>query len=309
MDGASVSLRRVSAEDQARWRDKRRTRMMGYGALGDEGDARQRSYVHLPIPEWVLDCCMTCVEVSRSAGMPADVLDDDLFAAGFAATDAAQLDTAATAAADLLRLVVPSSVQVPVTEFLLVAQRGNYSQNHQASSTPGFLWKHARDRWDLPASQTATIRDWWTSLATGPNSATIRWPLRRFGVAMQRAFMEDRLVDFFIALEALFSRETDPQRNTSALIAERTNRLLGGDRPTRKLRTSQILSAYGMRNALVHGRLPSEGDIALSASNIERVLRDALAELLSASDQVDPTAGAAAPSATSPAARASFNTT
>lgn len=282
---------------------------MGYGALGDEGDARQRSYVHLPIPEWVMDCCTTCVEVSRSADLPADVLDDDLFTAGFVATDAAQLDTAATAAADLLRLIVPSSVQVPFTEFLLVAERGHYSQNHQASSTPGFLWRHVRDRWDLPASQTATIGDWWTSLAAGPNRDIIRWPLRRFGVAMQRAFMEDRLVDFVIALESLFSRETDPQRNPGALIAERANRLLGGDRPTRKLRTSQILSAYGLRSALVHGRLPSESDIALSASSIERVLREALTELLSALDQVDPTAGAAAPSVTSLATPASFNTT
>jgi len=35
VDGASVTLRTVTAEDQARWRDMRKSRMTGYGALGD----------------------------------------------------------------------------------------------------------------------------------------------------------------------------------------------------------------------------------------------------------------------------------
>src|SRR5690348_9851609 len=67
VNGATVSLRRVSADDQERWREKRRKRTMGHGALGDQGDAKARSYPYVAVPEWVLDCCTVCVEVSRSA--------------------------------------------------------------------------------------------------------------------------------------------------------------------------------------------------------------------------------------------------
>ncbi len=97
LDGAAVTVRRVSADDQARWRDKRRLRMMGFGALGDEGDNHERSYVYVPIPEWLLDCCTACVEVSRSADLPDGLFDDQMSEAGFAATGANQLDFGCTA--------------------------------------------------------------------------------------------------------------------------------------------------------------------------------------------------------------------
>src|ERR1700730_9890074 len=87
-DGAAVSIRHVSVEDQERWRDQRRVRMMGFGALGDQGEPPERSYVYLPIPEWVLDSCTTCVEVTRSAPLPTGLADDQLFSAGLAASDA-----------------------------------------------------------------------------------------------------------------------------------------------------------------------------------------------------------------------------
>lgn len=289
MDGASVTVRRVSADDQARWRDQRKARMMGYGALGDQGNLLERSYTYIPIPEWLLDCCTACVEVSRSADLPPDVLGDhELFKAGFAATDASQLDSASTAAVDLLRLVVaPIPLQVPVTELLLLATHGHHGQNHHAWSTPGFLWRHGRERWELSEAQAATMAGWWRSLIAGPNAEALRWPLRRFGVAKQRPFAEDRLVDLAIAVEAIFIDEDDPQRNTSALIAARANRVLDGDRTARKLRTNRVLTAYGTRSDIVHGRLPPEDDVERAASNMESVLQEALRSLLTAMTHVD----------------------
>jgi hypothetical protein len=52
------------------------------------------------------------------------------------------------------------------------------------------------------------LAELWTSLIEGPNSEAVRWPLRRFGVARQRAFAEDRLIDLAIALVAIY----DPER-------------------------------------------------------------------------------------------------
>jgi hypothetical protein len=291
LDGASVTVRRVSADDQARWRDKRTVRMMGFGALGDEGDHRERSCVYLPIPEWVVECCTACVEVSRSARLPDGLADDQHFSSGFAATNANQLDVGSTAVVDLLRLVLgATNLQVPVTELLLATTVGHYGLNHQSSSTPGFLWRHARERWELAEGQSATLAEWWKSSIAGPNAELVRWPLRRLGVAKQRAFAEDRLVDVAIALEAIFTQEADPHRDTGALVAKRANRLLSGERSTRKHRTSRLLAAYRTRSDIVHGRLPPDVKVEAAASSMEAVLRDALGALLAATNRVDPRA-------------------
>lgn len=262
---------------------------MGFGALGDEGDSRERSYVFLPIPEWLLDSSTACVEVSRSADLPDGLLDDQLSEAGFAATGANQLDFGCTAVVDLLRLTMGSkNLQVPITELLLTISMGHYSRKNQGSSTPGFLWRHAQERWELPEAHSGTLDDLWKSSIEGPNAEAVRWPLRRFGVAKQRSFAEDRLVDPAIASEAIFVQPTDSYRNTSALIAERTNRFLGGNRTAQRLRSSQVLSAYAIRSDIVHGRLPPEADVERAASAMESVLRESLRILLAATDYVDP---------------------
>src|SRR5690349_24630482 len=66
VDGATVTVRPVSPEDQARWHGKRKSRKTGWGALGDEGEAGARGYPYIAVPELVLDCCTICAEVSRS---------------------------------------------------------------------------------------------------------------------------------------------------------------------------------------------------------------------------------------------------
>lgn len=304
VDGASVTLRTVTAEDQARWRDKRKSRMTGYGALGDKGDLRERSYVYLPIPEWLLDCCTACVEVSRSVDLTVMPPDDELTEAAFRATGANALDFACTAAVDLLRLLpVPTSIQVPVTELVVVATDGHYSRNHRAWSTPGFRWQFAQQRWELSDADMNAVADRWRSLVTGPNQDALRWPLRRFGLAQQRPFAEDRLVDLAIAAEAIFARENDPIKGTSTRIAKRANHLLNGNRLATKVRGKRIVDAYATRSAVVHGRLPSEEEVEGAASALETVIRDALRALLSVTTHIDPVA----PGLPVPATRSSMS--
>lgn len=288
LDGATVTLRRVSDHDQDRWRDERRMRMRGLGALGDDGDLQARSYVYVPIPEWILDCCTTCFEISRSAPLPSGLPDDQLVRAGFAATNTAQLDLGTDALVDLLRLVVPATVQVPVTELILRATVGPYGQRHHAWATPGFLWSNVAERWDLLDDQFAELTLLWRSATNGPNAETIRWPLRRFGVAQRRPFAEDRLVDFAIALETIFIAEADSHRNTSALLVRRANRLLGGEPIATKLRTRRLLDGYQTRSDLVHGRLPPEEAVQAAVANMESVLRESLRLLLSVPDRLEP---------------------
>jgi hypothetical protein len=134
------------------------------------------------------------------------------------------------------------------------------------------------------------MAEWWRSFIAGPNSAAMRWPLRRFGVAQQRSFAEDRLVDLAIALEAIFMREDDPQRGTGSQIARKANEFLGGGPPERKVRTRQMLAAYRARSDIVHGRLPPEDEVKQAASSLEKVLGETLRGLLAATSQMDLTA-------------------
>jgi hypothetical protein len=67
-----VSIRRVSNEDQDRWRESRHTLMRGYGALGDTKEPR--AYPFVPIPEWLLDCCTVATEVrTEPSDLPGEV--------------------------------------------------------------------------------------------------------------------------------------------------------------------------------------------------------------------------------------------
>ena len=295
VNGASVTLRRVSATDQDRWREKRRTRMMGYGALGDEGSPKDRSYPYLAVPEWVLDCCTVCVDVSRSA---ADVSSHTSGSLGQIAHEAAGSDellALSTALADLLRIVAPTEpVQVPLHELLVVGAEGGggftASEKHSISLIPGFLLRHARDRWELSEAQGTTLTDWWPRVTAGPNTELLRWPLRRFGVSRQRAFGEDRLVDLTIALEGIYISEEESQQRGSPgdRIARRTNLLLGGDRAMRKLRTKRIIGGYLKRSDIVHGRLPSEDEIAAAATGLEAVLLETLRRLITETNRAEP---------------------
>ena len=132
--------------------------MAGYGALGDEGNLRERSYVYLPIPEWLLDCCTACVEVSRLVELRVMPPDDELTEAAFEATGANALDSASTAGVDLIRLLsMPTSIQVPVTELVVVVTDGHYARTHRAWSTPGFRWQFTQQRWRLSEADGTTL--------------------------------------------------------------------------------------------------------------------------------------------------------
>lgn len=291
VNGATVSLRAVSAEDQARWREKRRSRMTGYGALGDEGDVLARSYPFMPTPEWLLDCCTVCLEVSRSAELPAMPPDDEIHVAAVTAAGATELDLASTSGVDLLRLLPLSTpIQVPVTELVVVTTDGHYSRNERGWSTPGFRWQFVQQRWELSTADLEQVAAWWQSLMTGPNREALWWPLRRFGVAQQRPFVEDRLVDLVVALEAMFGLESDRIKGTGGRMAARANGLLDGDRPTARLRTKRIVDTYTTRNEIVHGRLPPEDEIEGAAAAMEVVIADSLRGVLAATTRFDPAA-------------------
>jgi hypothetical protein len=245
------------------------------------------------VPEWVLDCCTVCVEVSRSAVDASPRSSGSLGQIAGTAAGADELLSLSTALADLVRIVAPTEpVQVPLQELVIVGVEGDggfSAQEHRSISLiTGFQLRHARDRWELAEAQVAALVDWWPAVASGPNSELLRWPLRRFGVSRQRAFEEDRLVDLAIALEGIFTREDESQRRSAGgRIARRANLLLDGERAAMKLRSRRVSDGYVKRSDIVHGRLPSEDEIAAAASGLDVVLLETLRLLITETKHIE----------------------
>lgn len=113
-----------------------------------------------------------------------------------------------------------------------------------------------------------------TALPLAKQNRILSRALDRFGFAYERNRAEDRLVDFWIALEALFLKPEE-QTELSFRAALRIARFVG-ESPDDRLATFQgMKESYAARSRVVHGNpLPSAiGDIA---NTTEQTLRKAL---------------------------------
>ena len=85
-----------------------------------------------------------------------------------------------------------------------------------------------QQEWSLPRAVIGDLDRDWLSLTLRPNAAAMLFPLRRLGVGCQCHFDEDRLLDYWIGLEGLFTRLRE--KHAADRVATRTSyHLLGLD--------------------------------------------------------------------------------
>ena len=101
--------------------------------------------------------------------------------------------------------------------------------------------------------------------------------LRRFETAYDRRIDEDRLIDHWIGLEALFT-SSEERQETVDKISRRIGRLLGSDVAIRSEVRERARTLYDVRSRVVHGGKPSsKGPKVLAAADeAEQLLRQAL---------------------------------
>lgn len=75
--------------------------------------------------------------------------------------------------------------------------------------------------------------------------------LRRFENSYFDVEVEDKLIDYMIAFEALFTEITDWKKRE--IIAKNSARLLGKDKADKRQMKEILLEAYRLRNKIVHG--------------------------------------------------------
>lgn len=88
--------------------------------------------------------------------------------------------------------------------------------------------------------------------------------LRRFNLAYERMLLEDRLIDYIIAMEALLLKEQD---ELAYRLSLRGSRLLGSDSEARHQIYTRLRTAYKLRSNIVHGDVVS-GDVSLDQKRV-----------------------------------------
>lgn len=161
----------------------------------------------MPVAEWILDMCTAaCEVVNPTTGLPAKAITDPRhFLDVHATAGLDEVPFALAEAVSLMRLIVERRAQVAVTEVnILLVEDGLYRTHHHVWVVPGFLQRYLNLRWSATVVQISALRFGWPKVRSGPNTNSLRVPLRRCGLSRDRPFGDERLIDLWVGLEAFF---------------------------------------------------------------------------------------------------------
>lgn len=116
-------------------------------------------------------------------------------------------------------------------------------------------------------------------LSEHPIDGALDVAIRRLEYAYERSRTEDRMIDYWIGLEALFMSSGDQGEQTDKL-SRRIARLLGQDLVERRTLRSSVKRLYGTRSRLVHGVEPDRGQTAVHTEQSGTLLRRSIVRRL-----------------------------
>ena len=168
----------------------------------------------------------------------------------------------------------------------------------------GLLWRHSygmrwgptyrlqRETFVLDANGAKRLKTLWQSLVDGPNKDKVKLALKRFGDTAERLSAEDKLIDYWIALESLFAPETSSEIRYRAAL--RIASYLGGGEERTKIHKDIGLS-YDFRSAVVHGNRKQLANLERRKATLSDItertrgyLRRALLKILESDEVFDP---------------------
>lgn len=143
----------------------------------------------------------------------------------------------------------------------------------------------------LDPAQGDALRTLWPQLGASPNIAMAGLALRRWEGAMDRLQPADQLVDYWIALESLFTPDSTAELKFRASL--RIAAFLGRNAAEREEIYEALRSSYDCRSSIVHGSTSkklSKYDVPGLTSTIGAYVNRVLRKILAASHPFDPTA-------------------
>ena len=167
----------------------------------------------------------------------------------------------------------------------------------------GLLWRHSygmswgpthrlqREAIVLDADDAKQLKKLWQSLVGGPNKDKVQLPLERLGDTAERLSTEDKLIDYWIALESLFAPESSSEIRYRAAL--RIASFLGEEGGRTEIYRDMGLS-YDFRSAVVHAnrgrlaKLEKKTTLVDITKRTRGYLRRALLKILESDEEFDP---------------------
>jgi hypothetical protein len=129
---------------------------------------------------------------------------------------------------------------------------------------------------ELDDTLVSSLKELVQLLASSPNAGQLRVALRRWDTAYDRLRDEDRLIDYWIALESLFTPDSNQELLFRASL--RIAAYLGNDTRQRRQIYDDIKTSYGFRSSIVHGN-------AVGLAKLEKKVGRTLREITDATGQ------------------------
>jgi hypothetical protein len=179
-----------------------------------------------------------------------------------------------------------------------------FTQQSQAVNRP--LFPQISQSWNPSLrlhGEIATIDDTnakdfvnlWKALETSPNSKYIDLALKRWAATVERLSDEDKLIDYWVALESLFT--TDSSQEVTYRASLRIAAFLGKSIEERQQIYNDIRHSYNWRSAIVHGdtkeprkikNLNKKGSLPDITSRTRSYLRNAILKLIASDVAFEP---------------------
>ena len=161
------------------------------------------------------------------------------------------------------------------------------------SIRPGMSPEAARGRqFLLNENDAKNLKKLWKSVAEGANKDKVQLALKRFGDTAERLSTEDKLIDYWIALESLFA--SDASSKIGRRVSRRMASFLGERGECMEIRQDVQLS-YRFRSAIVHGNRKQLANLEKKKAKLADVtertrgyLRQALLKILESNEAFDP---------------------
>lgn len=139
----------------------------------------------------------------------------------------------------------------------------------------------AKMRFMLEDVEVEDLQKLYVGLSAQKASSHYNLAVTRFNLGYDRAHDEDRLIDYWVALESMFA--SDSNQELQFRLCLRISRYVGKTREERESLFKLMKESYGFRSKIVHGseiKSNIKDQISISTLKTEQVLRTALQQYL-----------------------------
>ena len=180
-----------------------------------------------------------------------------------------------------LRLVTDKNIHIAFTRRIGsgMLEPGGGTSSSLRGHRP---WPEAQ----ISASMRPRISDLWQRVHALPKNSPLTLALRRWDMVADRENEDDALIDYWVALEAMFVPESTQEVSYRASL--RIAAFIAESSDDRQLAYKLLRDSYNVRSKIVHGGTPRSGEKTALVAQTRSYLRDALVKSLSTDESFDP---------------------